>query len=266
MGVSLADSSVTSATPGVLVAGTVDPTQDSFGVVNLVVGTQSDRAIADQIDSSYIVNGDTAYWGQFTLRHDGQMWLRIASALNDIGDFAGPQLTEAAEDAIYIVLFYGSASAAWEFAELDASDEDEPYVFSAASVTAAGPTNDGTLRTAINADSSVIAMLVDGSHANIDIANLEIADPPEQPTAPDVRAKNIRIDALPADPTSDSPIIRWDARYRLTSETAWKIQVGVQVGSLLPAAVGMWEVQMRAVSAAQNGIGAWGDSAQVNVA
>ena len=73
-------------------------------------------------------------------------------------------------------LFYGTDSAAWDFSVLDNDDEDEPYEFSAGTVTLAGPTNNLALRNAINADSTVIAMLVDSSHPQIDIANLSTRD------------------------------------------------------------------------------------------
>ena len=148
------------------------------------------------------------------------MDIRLASSLDDFGSAAGPQLTADALANFFVVIFYGTASAAWDGDELDNSDTTEPYRFSAASVTAAGPTNNSTLRNAINADSTVIAMLVDSSHPNIDIANLEIADPPEAPTAPTVSSAGTDSisAALSADPTSDSPITSRDIRWKVASE------------------------------------------------
>ena len=168
MGVRLDDSSVTSATPGVLVKGEVDPTLTALAL-NVVSGTNSSRRVSDQIDTSYLVSGATAYWTGLQLLTDGGMTLSLAATATESGISSGPQLTESAEDSIYIVLFYGNESAVWEFSHLDESDETERYVFSSTSVSAAGPENNSALRSAINDDSSVIVMLVDGSHANINI-------------------------------------------------------------------------------------------------
>ena len=183
MAVSLSDISVTSATPGVLVKGTVDPELFSSGNLIVVAGVQNDKIISDQIDASYIVNGDTAYWTYLRLQLSGELDLYLDSNANVVGSPTNPQFTETAEDNIWVVLFYGTTSAAWDFNELQASDDDEPYVFNAASITAAGPTNNAALRTAINADTSVIAMLVDASHPQIDIATLSTVD---LNTAPEV--------------------------------------------------------------------------------
>ena len=267
MGARLDDSSVTSATPGVLVKGTVDPA--IIGNVNLRVvdGQQPDNQISDAIDSAYIVSGATAYWTELVFFSDGRMTFRTddSADASSEGD-AGPQFTEAAEDSIYIVLFYGAESASLDFSELDDSDEDEPFLFSADSVAAAGLTFNATVRDAINADSSVIAMLVDGSHANIDIANLEIADPPEAPTAPTVSSAgtdSISV-ALSADPTSDSTITSRDIRWKVASEDDSTFTEVLGVTS--PVAVtGLddgteYAVQWRANSGAVNGTGAWSPS------
>ena len=182
--ISLADISITSATPGVLVKSTVDPAliNANVSVVNSEVGSAS---ISDQIPVIYIKNGDEAYWTLLDFRSNGDLRLRLNNNPSGSGFSDGPDFTETAEENIYIVLFYGSASAAWDFSELDDSDETEPYNFSAASVTAAGPTNNSTLRNAVNADSTVIAMLVDSTVAGIDIANLTYEEPVTN-TAPTV--------------------------------------------------------------------------------
>ena len=109
------------------------------------------------------------------------MRFRTSEDASHFGAGAGPQLTEAAKNSIYIVFFYGNTSAVWDFSRLDDSDPTEPFDFSAASVAAAGPANDAALRAAINADTSVIVLLVDGSHPNINMARLELADPPDPP-------------------------------------------------------------------------------------
>ena len=180
--ISLADPSITSATPGVLVKGTVDPYfPDAVEVVNAQI---SSLRISDLIDPSYIVNDVDAYWNRLFFSQNGQMQLSLHDNVTGFGSASGPQFTETAEDNIYIVLFYGSTSAAWDFSVLDDSDETEPYTFSAGSVTAAGPTNNSALWTALDNDST-IAMLVDSSADGIDIANLTY-EAPVANTAPTV--------------------------------------------------------------------------------
>ena len=174
--ISLADSSITSATPGVLVKGTVDPSLINNQVFLVNAGTAS-QEINDQIDTSYIVNGDTAYLTLLRLDANGGITLWLNDDTGFGGQFSDPQFTATALANLYVVLFYGSTSAAWDGSVLDDSDSIEPYTFSAASVTAAGPTINATLRSAINADSTVIAMLVDSTADGIDIANLTYEEP-----------------------------------------------------------------------------------------
>ena len=185
-GVSLADPSITSDTPGILVKGTVNPNQFANTSTRIVNAPTAAQRISDQIDESYIVDDALAYWTYFLLLDDGRMQLFLHSAVDAQGVIAGPQFTEQAESDVYIVLFYGSTSAAWRLNRLDDSDETEPYTFDAASVSAAGPTNDNALRTAIATDTSVIAMLVDSEHPDVDIGRLMIADPNVVPGPPTV--------------------------------------------------------------------------------
>ena len=63
MAVLLSDPTVTSATPGVLVKGIVDP--GGAGTLTVVTGAFAGNRISDQIDTSYIVNGAEAYWSFF---------------------------------------------------------------------------------------------------------------------------------------------------------------------------------------------------------
>ena len=60
--ISLADVSITGATPGVLVKGTVDPFYPNAALLSVVRGDVSSLRIDDQINPSYIVDGETAYW------------------------------------------------------------------------------------------------------------------------------------------------------------------------------------------------------------
>ena len=192
--VSLADASVTSDTPGVLVKGTVDPRvlgmiQDGTASVIVVDANTATERISDQIDSEYIVGGQTAYWTAFSLATSGRLRLSLGINPELEDEIPGPEFTELAEDSIWIVLFYGinnENSAAWDFSELDSSDEDEPYLFNETSVNAAGPANDATLQTAVGTDNTVIAMLVDSRHNDIDINNLTVVDPSVTPGPPTV--------------------------------------------------------------------------------
>ena len=94
---------------------------------------------------------------------------------------AGPQFTEAAEDSIGFALrlIYADTTAAdhhrvikYPFDVLDDSDESEPYTFSAASVTAAGETNNAALRSSMGGAASIQVILVDRDHSNINWGNL----------------------------------------------------------------------------------------------
>ena len=179
-GIPFANDAVTSATEGVLVKGEVDPfsardageNHDSIDAVrnNHLTDGEFRNRIADQIDTAYIVSGGTAYFTFLRLADSGRLALSLSSTVDGAAGTSGPQFTEAAEDSIWIVLLYGDTSAAWDFSELDDSDETEPYAFSSDSVTAAGPTNTASLRNALLADDSVIVLLVDGDSDHIDVA------------------------------------------------------------------------------------------------
>ena len=211
--ISLADDSITSATPGVLVKGTVDPFTITQGL-RVIVSSSVNLRILDPIDASYIVGGDEAYWVNFFLWNTGEMSIGTATTVAGSSGDAGPQFTEIAEDNIHIVLFYGSDSAMWDFEQLTASDDDEPFRFTAASVTAAGPTITGALRATINADSTVIAMLVDSSVAGIDIANLTYEEPVAN-TAP-----TVTMAAPTSPPLTAAPLRQSQARSQTTMAIA----------------------------------------------
>ena len=87
--ISLADVSITSATPGVLVKGTVDPRSASSSVYVVESNTVA-RRIADSIDSSYIENADTAYWAFLRFTNNGGIDLRLSS----IGDDSDRELVQ----------------------------------------------------------------------------------------------------------------------------------------------------------------------------
>ena len=121
--VSLRDASVTSDSPGILVKGVVDPRQAFSGnTVVIIEGRASvDRQINDQIDSTYIENGETAYWLYFELSANGSMSLQLSNARNISSIHPGPSFTATALANLYVVVFYGSTSAKWDGSKLDLS-------------------------------------------------------------------------------------------------------------------------------------------------
>ena len=259
---------VTSSTPGIAVKGVTNPVSGGNPIwLNIVRGVDSVTRISDTIDSSYIEGGGTAYWTGLHLRSNGTMRVLLSTSSSDEGHGTGPQLTQAARDNFWIIVFYGSTHAAWQFSELDASDTTEPYEFTATSVSAAGPTVNTALINAINADSSVSAMMVDGSHNNIDISNLRTAlanDPPTQPTAPTVTSTgqtSVSV-TLSSDPASDATITSRDIRHKRTADgdSAWTETTGITSPHSITGltAATEYEVQWRAVSSA--GDGEWSPS------
>ena len=209
--------------------GVVDTSFAGGTALKVVNSSVTTRRITDQIDASYIANGDTAYWAFMQLAANGAMSFRLASTSDDFEDGGreGPQFTTTALSNLFIILFYGSTSAAWDGNELDNSDTTDPYSFSAASVTAAGPTNDSDLRSAISSDDTVTAMIVDASHPRIDINRLQLLGDIVSPT----------LSATPVG--TDSATITWttppdgqtptgyDLRYRQQGTTDWTERASV---------------------------------------
>ena len=89
-GVSLADPSITSDTPGILVKGTVNPDQFANTSTRIVNAPTAAQRISDQIDESYIVDDGLAYWTYFFLLDDGRMQLFLHSAVDVQGELPGP--------------------------------------------------------------------------------------------------------------------------------------------------------------------------------
>ena len=189
------------------------------------------------------------------LQSNGVMVFNLADTSTSVGSGAGPQFTETAEDNIWIVLFYGSASAAWDFKKLTGSDDDEPFTFTAASITAAGPTNDAALRTAINADSSVIAMLVDPRVAGIDIANLTY-EAPEPLAASANAAFEVEFSAAAPATLGDAPAAALQAAATASFEVEFSAAAPASLGdapALAATANASFEVDFSAEAAATLG-------------
>ena len=214
MGVSLFDSSVTNATPGVAWLATTDP--DTFNTFARVVAAGVNIFATEQVDAAYIVNGANAYVISLTLSTTTLNFHLQPTATSSSGA-AGPQFTDDAESNLGLAIQAGGETLTVVIADEVADDTDEPY-----SWTVSIPSS---VRDAIGGASSAQSILVDRSHPNIDWDNLEIADPPEAPSIPTVTSSgtdSISV-TLPADPTSDSDITTRDIRYKQTSEgdDAW---------------------------------------------
>ena len=269
MAISLDNILVTSDSPGILVKGVVEPIQEGDSSIRIVNGGVAASRISDAIDSSYISGGLTAYWTLLAIFNSSNMRIGLSDTATpsslDIGT-SNRQFTEDAEDNIWIVIFYSSTNAAWDYDILDNADEDNPYLFPAATVALAGPASNRALRNAIAADDAVTVMFVDSSHPNIDVANLQYREVPEAPTAPTITAPtfdSIRI-TLPADPTSDSPIIRRDIQYLRPDQSIFITVEDITSPYIISNGIvelSEYEVRWRAVSAVGNG--AWSPLATV---
>ena len=83
--ISLADISITSATPGVLVKGTVDPYVPANGSLGIVDGSISANRMSDQIGTSYIVAGNTAFLSALYLAVPGSLQLGLHNTDSENG-------------------------------------------------------------------------------------------------------------------------------------------------------------------------------------
>ena len=219
------------------------------------------------------VSGDTTYVGSLIFGDDGGIRFYLHPT-NDSHGFSssGPQLTDLAEEnlGMAVRLVYGDTLNAnhhttykWEVFELVDSDTNEPYLFTAQSVTAAGDTNNSALRSATDGAAYIEFLLVDRTHDLINFDTLETVDAPEAPTAPTLTAQTTSITVtLSADPTSDETIDSRDLQWKRTADpdTSYTVVDSITsphtIASL--AAETEYEVQWRAVSSA--GDGAWSAS------
>ena len=147
--ISLNDPTITALGPanGVMVRAVVNPNITGSGALSVVNGSLSTRMINDQIDGSYIVDGDTAYWTLFILTSEGDISLNLGETASDVSNNnIGPQFTPTALANLGIILFYGSSSAKWRGDLLDDSDSTDPFNWNSASVNNAGTQNTNFLR------------------------------------------------------------------------------------------------------------------------
>ena len=185
MTIPLDDSRVTSSRPGIVLKGTVNPGfegNDSGNRLRIVNSTVSSSRTSSSIDSDWFTTDNDGYLTFLGLENDtspDDMLLFLDENVNPGGTFpgsgAGPSFTDDGWDSLYLFVFYGTAHAAWELSRLQpliTTGTAFSYVFDN-HIATAGTHNSQTLRNNIDADSSVIVMLVDKTHPAIDVANAQ---------------------------------------------------------------------------------------------
>ena len=273
MGVSLFDSSVTNATPGVVwkdaiqVVYTVQPDNDiALEIVNSVSLPRSDV----QIPASYIVGGEDAYITSLYFFFDisesnyhFHLYLGATANTLGIGQSAGPQFTDAAEASLGIAYQDSTGNTGkLDLTTFFAVDTDEPYRVRDQSGNDIAAF-DAEIIGDFSANEQGSFLLVDRNHPNIDFDTLQTVDAPLAPAAPTLTATATSIEVtLTADPTSDADITSRDVRYR-TGTDAWTVADDVTSPHTITGLTEGtdYEVQWRAVSSA--GDGAWSPSATV---
>ena len=128
-----------------------------------------------EIKSDY-VDDTPAFVTSLALVDDGRMILYLNDS-NSIsyGTTAGPELTDDAEMNLGLATINPNGIIRkWELSDLISSDDTEPYRFSAASVSTAGPTNNESLRDEFVNFWSIGIALVDMSNSNIDWSDLTV--------------------------------------------------------------------------------------------
>ena len=278
MGVSLWDDSVfLNSTPGMIWLATTTPDQPFAGetTVFIVEGNESARNAPEQVDTDYIIDGDTAFVNRFRFNddnHPNASRRDVLAFLLDLSststtDDANPQFTDDAEQNMGLAIRLSDGTVyKWTWDLLVASDSEEPYYFDATSIDNAGDANTEALRNAIGASSSVQSILVDRTNNNIDWDNLRTVSAPISPAAPTLTALTTSIEVtLSSDPTSDATITSRDIQWR-TGSGAWTEVTGVTSPHTITGLVEQtaYEVQWRAVSSA--GDGAWSPSDSITTA
>ena len=148
---------------------------NSVGVID---SRSSSTRSTKPIDSEYI-SGSTGYVSLINFETDGRLEIALSTSASDTGTglSSGPQLTSAARTNLGIAIRLPDGTQySWRFDRLTASDTTEPYVFSSSSVTNAGQTNNAALRGKLDDFVSARVVIADRTDANIDWANLSIAE------------------------------------------------------------------------------------------
>ena len=188
-----------------------------------------------QLPTSLIVGESTAYVSLIFLDNDGRMQFQLATEADEgnSGLSAGPQLTDTAESNLGLAWRLPDGTQyALEMDDLTSSDSTDPYRFTAASLTAAGATNNAAMRTKNRQFWSARLILVDRTSRNIDWPNLRTAIPtaaaPEPPT--NVTANGIDKDSIQIQweaPTTGPAPTSYTLRHRRTSSSNWTSVTGI---------------------------------------
>ena len=172
------DPDVSNATPGVVWAHQRN-VADGNNNVELVDGSDSNSEFhaLQRLPPSYITSGGDAYVTTLRFGSNGALQLRLHTvATGDTGSGAGPQLTDAAETNLALMV-RGADGTTWSvrLSALVVDDTEEPYAWLSAGFSNAQ-------RLALQA-SGAQAVLVDTSDANIDYDNLQVESAQEIPDA-----------------------------------------------------------------------------------
>ncbi|MXW36202.1 MAG: hypothetical protein F4Z60_12200, partial [Chloroflexi bacterium] len=158
------------ATQGLAWKEFIEPQQVTSGELQLIEAAEFQRRGTEAVKSDYVQTAP-AFVTTLAFGHDGTILLYLGTAADttDHGLPAGPQLTDGAERDLALALITPDGVVRkWPLVQLVMSDDSEPYLFSAASVAAAGPANDAALRSAVAAFWSAGLLLVDMNDAAID--------------------------------------------------------------------------------------------------
>ena len=194
-----------SQTPGLMWGEFSQPIVSANNSVNLIRSDLFEGRGTQAIGADY-VQTTPAYVTYLSMNPNGNMQLFLAtvndiSDATDLGIAAGPQLTTTAEqDFGLAVITPDFTIRRWTGSDLVASDSTEPYTFSAASVSNAGPTNNQALRDDIAQYWTVGIVLADITDASIVWSTVTTTSPvvlPEQDSVPIARGAGVQVTDRP---------------------------------------------------------------------
>ena len=176
--ISVFDSRVTAATPGIPWLATTSPAviaADNIGIVTS--STSWPAAVAPTAVAASYVSASPAYVVRFVLHGHKLRW-QMHSAQHAHGDSRGPAFTTTAKSNLILAIRLNDGRIyQWDLSILTGSggDTTEPYNWLNALVAQAGAANDEALRAAVASATSVQSVLLDRAHANVDGPTLTIA-------------------------------------------------------------------------------------------
>ena len=176
--ISVFDSRVTAATPGIAWLATTAPQIQAVDDVRIVSNSSDhpDSQALSPVAAAY-VTATPAYVVRLVL-HGAKMRLQMHRAKLSSGDSRGPDFTTTAESNLILAIRLNDGRIyQWDLAILTASggDSSEPYNWANNVVALAGAANDTALRAAVAAATSVQSVLLDRAHANVDAPSLSVA-------------------------------------------------------------------------------------------